>query len=137
MANLRELREIEERVVASGRVEGHEIRLLHELLYADGKIDREEADFLVVVHKRVRSRTHGFEQFFYNAIKDHILADGRVGAEETAWLRQMIFQNDKLEDEERKFLQQLKGEAQQVSPEFEAFLLESMKYPPERRTAGP
>src|SRR3954453_3040083 len=88
MANLRELREIEERVVASGRVEGHEIRLLDELLYADGKIDREEAAFLVVVHKRVRSRTHGFEQFFYNAIKDHILADGRVGAEETAWLRQ-------------------------------------------------
>jgi hypothetical protein len=137
MANLRALREVEERVVANGRVEGHEIRLLHQLLYADGKIDREEADFLVVVHKRVQHRTHGFEEFFYNTIKDHILADGRVDAEETAWLRQMIFHDDKLEDEERKFLHQLKGEAKEVSPEFEAFLLESMKYPPERRTAGP
>jgi len=134
MANLREL---EERVVANGRVEGHEIRLLRELLYADGKIDREEADFLVVLHKRVQYRTHRFEEFFYNAIKDHILADGRIGAEETAWLRQMIFRDDKLEDEERKFLHRLKGEAKQVGPEFEALLVESMKYPPERRTAGP
>lgn len=137
MADLLALREVEERVVKNGRVEGHEIRLLHNLLYADGKIDREEADFLVVVHKRVQDRTHAFEQFFYNTIKDHILADGRVDAEETDWLRRMVFQNDKLEDEEREFLHQLKGEAKEVSPEFEVFLLETLKYPPERRTAGP
>jgi hypothetical protein len=30
------LREIGERLVANGRVEGHEVRLLRELLYADG-----------------------------------------------------------------------------------------------------
>jgi len=58
------LREIEERVVANGRIEGHEVRLLCELLYADGKIDRDEADFLIVVHKRVGHRSHQFQQFF-------------------------------------------------------------------------
>jgi hypothetical protein len=137
MANLRALREIEVRVVDNGRVEGHEIRLLHDLLYADGKIDRDEANFLVEVHKRVQHRTHGFEQFFYNTIKDHVLADGRVGAGETAWLREVIFRDDTLEDEERKFLQELKGEAKEVSSEFEAFFSEAMKHPPERRTAGP
>jgi uncharacterized tellurite resistance protein B-like protein len=131
------LRALEERIIANNRVEGHEIRVLRELLYADGKIDREEADFLVVVHKRVQHRTQGFEQFFYNAIKDHILADGRIDAEETQWLQQMIFHNDKLEDEERKFLHELKGEAKELSPEFEAFLVKTLKYPPERRTAGP
>ena len=61
----------------------------------------------------------GFEQFFYQAIKDHILADGRISAEETAWLRQLLFADGKIEDEERKFLHQLKGEAKEVSPEFE------------------
>lgn len=131
-----DLREIEERVIANGRVNGHELRVLREVLYADGKIDRKEADFLVELHKRVRYRTHRFEQFFYNAIKNHILVDGRIDAEETAWLRQMLFADDKIEDEERKFLHELKGEAKQVSPEFEALFEECLKQPPERRTSG-
>ena len=52
--------------------------------------DRPEADFLVVVHKRVGHRSHQFEQFFYDTIKKHILEDGRIDAEEVEWLRQMI-----------------------------------------------
>src|SRR3954463_14033281 len=86
-----DLQRLEEELIANGRVEGHELRLLRGVLYADGKIDRREADFLVELHKRVPHRTHRFERFFYNAIKAHVLEDGRIGAEETAWLRQMIF----------------------------------------------
>jgi uncharacterized tellurite resistance protein B-like protein len=130
------LREIGERLVANGRVEGHEVRLLRELLYADGKIDRGEADFLVVVHKRVSQRSHQFEQFFYDTIKRHILQDGRIDAEEVEWLRQMIDHDGRLEDEERTFLEQLKGEAEQAGPEFEALYEESMKRPAEWRTSG-
>src|SRR2546430_16038489 len=113
-----DLREIEQHVNEHGRVDGHELELLRQALYADGKIDRKEADFLVELHKRVQYRTPAFEQFFYKAIKDHILADGRIRARETAWLEQMLFADDKLEDEERQFLRQLKGEAKEVSPEF-------------------
>jgi hypothetical protein len=50
MANLRE---VEERVLAHGRVQGHDLEVLRRVLYADGKIDRREADFLVELHKRV------------------------------------------------------------------------------------
>ena len=130
------LREIEERVLANGRVEGHELATLRTLLYADGKIDRKKADFLVELHKRAQQRTRGFEQFFYQAIKDHILADGRIGAGETAWLRQMLLADGKIDDEERKFLHELKGEAKEIGPEFEALFRESMKQPPEQHTSG-
>jgi len=125
------LREIEERVIANGRVEGHELEALRRLLYADGKISRKEADFLVELHKRVQHRTPGFEQFFYKAIKDHILADGRISAEEAAWLRQMLFADNRIDDEERKFLHELKGEAKRTSPEFEALFKDAMKQPRE------
>jgi len=128
-----DLRQIEEQVVANGRVEGHELEMLRALLYGDGKINRKEADFLVVLYKRVRNRPHGFQQFFYNAIKNHLLADGRIDAEETAWLRQMLFADGKIRDDERKFLSQLKGEAGEVSPEFEALFEECIK----RRHAEP
>jgi uncharacterized tellurite resistance protein B-like protein len=130
------LRELEEHIVANGRVEGHELEVLRNVLYADGKIDRKEADFLVVVYKRVRARTHSFQQFFYNTIKKHILADGRIDAEETEWLRQMLFHDGKIADEERKFVRELKGEAKEVSPEFQALYAEFMKQPPEQHTSG-
>jgi hypothetical protein len=132
----RELREIEARVLKNSRVEGHELEALRRGLYKDGRIGRNEADFLVVLHKRVQHRNPEFEKFFYKAIKDHILADGRVTPEETAWLRQMLFADGMVRYEERQFLRELNGEAREASPEFEALFKESMKQPPERHTSG-
>ena len=130
------LHEIEQAILANGRVDGPELEALRRQLYASGKIERREADFLVELHKRVQRRTPGFEHFFYQAIKDHILADGQINAEEAAWLRQMLFADGKIDDEERKFLHELKGEAKQVSREFEALFVESMKQSPEQHTCG-
>ena len=135
MATMKELREIGERLLANGRVDGNELEVLRQVLYADGKIDRREADFLVELHKRVRPSHPAFEKFFYKAIKDHILADGRISAGEAAWLRQMLFADGKIDDEERKFLHELKGEAREAGPEFEELFRDAMKAPPEQHTA--
>jgi len=136
MATMKELRELGDRLLAGGRVGGQELEALRRLLYADGKIDRPEADFLVELHKRIRPRDPSFEQFFYKAVKDHILEDGLISAEEAAWLRQMLFADGKIDDEERKFLHELKGEARETGPEFESLFREAMKQPPEQHTAG-
>jgi len=131
-----DLRQIEQDILATGKVESYELEVLRRVLYADGKISRREADFLVELHKRVQHLSPGFEQFFYKAIKNHILTHGRIDAKESTWLRQMLFTDGKLHDEGRKFLQELKGEATQVSREFESLFQESMKHPPEQRTCG-
>ena len=110
------LRQIEQDILATGKVDGPELEVLRRQLYAGGKIDRREADFLVELHKRVQHLTPAFEQFFYQAIKDHILAHGRIDAEEAAWLRRMLFADGKIDDEERKFLHELKGEAKAGQP---------------------
>src|SRR6478736_750543 len=124
-------RQLEAAILANGRVETPELEALRRELYAAGKIDRRAADFLVELHKRVQRKTPAFEHFFYQAIKDHILADGRIGAGEAAWLRQMLFADGKIGDAERKFLHEVKGEARQVGPEFEALFKECMKQPQE------
>jgi hypothetical protein len=131
-----DLRKLEELILANGKVNSQELETLRRELYADGKVDRKEADFLVKLHKRVQYPNPGFEQFFYKAIKDHILTDGRISKEETAWLRQMLFADDKIDDRERKFLHELKGEAKEVSPEFETLFKECLKQPMERHTSG-
>lgn len=131
-----DLRQVEHDILAKGRVNGHELEVLRRQLYAGGTIDRQGADFLVELHKRVQHLTPAFEQFFYQAIKDHILAQGRIDAEEAAWLRRMLFADGKIDDQERKLLHELKGEARQVSPEFDRLFEESMKEPQEQHTCG-
>jgi hypothetical protein len=131
------LKQLMAEVLADGRIEGQSIERLRNELYADGKIDRAEADFLVELHKRVqRPAGPGWQKFFYKAIKDHILADGSIDAGETAWLRQMLWDDGQIDEDERKFLHELRGEARQVSPEFEALFAECMKEPREERTSG-
>ncbi len=134
MANLQQLMQ---EVLADGRIDGQEIERLHRELYADGKIDRAEADFLVELHKRVqRPVSPAWEKFFYQAIKDHVLADGSIDVEETTWLRRMLLEDGRIDDVERKFLHQLKGEAKNVCHEFEALYTECMKQPPPPHTSG-
>jgi hypothetical protein len=131
-----DLRQIERDILAVGKVEGQELDRLSRRVYAGGPIDRPTADFLVELHQRVQHRTPAFEKFFYQAIKDHVLAQGRITKEESAWLRQMLFADGKIDDEERKFLHELRGEAKEVSPEFEALFHECMNERPEQRTCG-
>ncbi len=133
---MEKLRYIEQDILKSGKVDGPELEALRLALYAHGKIGRQEADFLVELHKRVQHLTPAFEQFSYQAIKDHILAHGTIDLEETAWLQRMLFADGKLEDEERKFLRELKGEADQVCPEFDSLFEDGMKQPAEQRTCG-
>ena len=115
-----ELRQMMEDILANGKVEGAELDLIRRQLYADGKIDRREADWLAELHKRVQRVTPAFENFFYRAIKDHILHDGRITAEETAWLRQLLADDGQIGPREKRFLHELRGEAKEACPEFEA-----------------
>jgi hypothetical protein len=130
------LRAIGHDILARGRVDSHDLEALREQLYAGDMFDRRETDFLVELHKRVQRQTPAFEQFFYRAIKDHVLAHGRIDAEGTAWLRRVLLADGHITDEGRRLLHELKGEATQVSPEFEALFADGMKQPQEQRTSG-
>jgi hypothetical protein len=133
--NMNNLLQLEHQILTKGRVNGAELEVLRREIYNNGKVDRQKADFLVELHKRVQI-TPAFNQFFYKALKDHILADGRIDAAETAWLRQVLLADGKIDDEERKLLHELKGEAQQASEEFAGLFKECMKQPPEQHTCG-
>jgi hypothetical protein len=130
------LRQIGQDILATGRVDSDELEVLRWEMYADGKIDRREADFLVELHQRMQHRTPAFEHFYFQAIKDHLLEDGGINAEGAAWLRQTLLADGKIDDQERKLLHELKEEARRVSREFEVLFEESMKMPSEQHTCG-
>jgi hypothetical protein len=133
---MQELRRIEQDILARGKVDSDHLEALRTALYSGGTVGRPAADFLVELHKRVEHPNPAFEHLFYRVVKDHVLVDGRIDAREAAWLRQMIFTDGTIRDEERKFLHELKGEAAHTSPEFETLFAEAMKFPQERHTSG-
>ena len=133
---MQELRLIERDILARGKVDSDHLEALKHRLYTNGTVGRPQADFLVELHKRVQHPNPGFERLFYRAIRDHVLADGRIEVGEAVWLRQVMFADGTLTDEARQFLHELNGEASYRSREFEALFAEAMKAPPERRTSG-
>jgi uncharacterized tellurite resistance protein B-like protein len=133
---MQNFQQIEHKILAHGKADNHDLESLRRVLYSHGKIDRQMADSLVALFKRVTHRTPAFEQFFYQAIKDHLLADSRIGSEQVVWLRQLVFADGKIADEERKLLQALKGEAKHVCLDFEMLFEECMNEPAEQRTCG-
>ena len=132
---MQELRRIEQDILARGRVDSDHLEALRAALYAGGSVGRPAADFLVELHKRVQHTNPAFEHLFYRAVKDHVLADGRVGAGEAGWLRRALLADGAIRDEVRKFLHELKGEAGHTSPEFDSLFTEAMKLPQERHTS--
>jgi carbon storage regulator CsrA len=115
-----ELQKIKAEILADGRIQEHQVEALRRELYADGKIDREEVEFLVSLRNQARSVSPSFDRLFFHALKDHILTDGSVDAEEARWLREVLFADGQIDDNEKQFLRDLRATARQVSPEFQA-----------------
>ena len=132
---MQQLRQVEHDILATGRIDSDHLEALRLALYAGGTVGRPAADLLVGLHKRVLHPNPAFEHLFYQAVKDHVLVDGRVADGEVAWLRQMLFVDGTVRDEGRKFLHELNGEAGYVSPQFQALFAEAMKMPQEQRTS--
>src|SRR5207244_508489 len=104
-----------------------EVEVIRRELYADGTIDRDEVEFLIALRNEARSVCPAFEQLFFQALKQNVLADGSIDAAEADWLRRMLFADGTIDDREKQFLRELKNEAQQASPEFQALYRECMK----------
>ncbi|HEY1066040.1 MAG TPA: hypothetical protein VGE52_08015 [Pirellulales bacterium] len=121
------VREVMNKVLADGRVDGRELTALGDLLYGDEMIDRSEAEFLVELRSRVQRGNPAFEKFFFQAIKRHLLTDGVVDAEETAWLQRTVLSEGALKGRELKLIREVRGEADAVCDEFEFLYTECVK----------
>ncbi len=112
-------------LLADNTIDDNEVRILKKELYADGKIDKKEVEFLIELRTAAQKRAKGaplsqvFENFFFKAIQDNVLADGKIDAREANWLRKMLFADQKIDDNEKKFLKKLKSAATKTCQAFD------------------
>jgi hypothetical protein len=113
-------------ILADGKIDDAEVKVLKKELYADKKIDQDEVQFLIelrtVAQKKAKAKkeqlTDVFERFFFKAITDNVLKDGKIDATEAGWLRKALFADGKIDAGEMEFMTKLNKAAKEKSPEF-------------------
>jgi uncharacterized tellurite resistance protein B-like protein len=116
-----------EAILADGEIDEAEVRVLQKELWADGKIDAKEVEFLIelrnIAQKKAKAKKKEvnpkFESLFFKAIEQNVLRDGQISSKEADWLRKMLFADGKIDDNEKKFLARIKKAATKTSPKFE------------------
>jgi hypothetical protein len=114
-------------ILADGKIDDAEVKVLRKELYADGKIDMAEVKFLIglrnLAQKKAKAKKRPvnptFEKMFFKAIEDNVLKDGKIDASEVKWLEDMLFADGKIDANERKFLAILKKKAKSVHDSFD------------------
>jgi uncharacterized membrane protein YebE (DUF533 family) len=111
--------------LADGQIDDNEVKVLKKQLYADGKIDTKEREFLVELRAEAQKKAKGeplssaFETFYFKALFDGILDNGIISAKEVTFLRKAILEDGKVDEGEKAFMKKLKKAATKVPPAFE------------------
>jgi hypothetical protein len=101
------LKDLKKSILADGVIDEIEVKQLCEVLYADGKIDKEEADFLFELNDAVSGKANhsSWETLFVEAI----LEDGVIDDDEAQWLLTKIQGDSQLDKTEKALLANLKS----------------------------
>ena len=105
--------------LADGRIDTKETTIIKNAIWADGKLDKSELEFLLDLKKSATSVVREFNHMLFSALKAAVLADGDISESEAAWLRKFLYADGKIDEDEKRFLQELKQGAKATCPAFE------------------
>lgn len=104
-------------IVASGSITSNDIATLHSIVYCDGKVDQNGAEFLFKLKKELGDfgNLNAWNDFFIQAICDFILDDNRspeaIDDLEAIWLIEQIGEDSIIDNVEQRLLKRLRKEA--------------------------
>ena len=73
--------------LADGRIDTKETTIIKNEIWADGRLDKSELEFLLDLKKAASSVVREFNTMLFAALKAAVLADGDISAKEANWLR--------------------------------------------------
>jgi hypothetical protein len=116
------LADVVKSILADGIIDDAEINALKNRLYADGKIDTEEAEALFQINDAAKGKSNSAEwnKFFADAISDYLLRDekspGIIDDDEAKWLIAKIERDGEIDDNEKFLLKTIKEKATSLPP---------------------
>jgi len=127
------LDELAKDITSDGLIDADELAKIRERIYADGIVDREEADILFSINDAVSGNENdpGWKEFFVEAITKHVLGDERspnaVDADESKWLINKISADNRIDEVELALLVNIMTKAKRTTEELQQFVLASLK----------
>lgn len=125
MANLEQLKK---ELLADGIIDAEEVKTIKDVIYEDGKIDKDEADFLFELNGAVSGKENApeWKSLFIDAITSFMLEDevspNEIDDEEANYLYNQIKGDGQVDETERALLENLKAKSKNF-PEILASLL--------------
>jgi len=133
MGRLHQFREL---LLKDGKITDDEVEVIRQYIREDGKLDLDDVKLLVALQSEATEVSPAFDELFFPALKQVILADGRVGLDEQFFLLKMLYSDGRVRDREKRLLMELRREAREVTPEFEALCQEAFAADPTNWSVG-
>ncbi len=127
------LNEFAANIIEDGIIDAGEVKKIKERIYADGVIDREEADFLFSLSDATSGAKNdpSWQKLFVEALTDHVLKDeispGILDEDEASYIRSKVESDGKIDDNELLLLVSVVSNAKSVPDDFNAFVLSALK----------
>jgi uncharacterized tellurite resistance protein B-like protein len=130
------LHELKTELLKDGKITDQEVAALRRYLGDQGSLDMGDVKFLVELLADAREVSPAFDDLFFPALKNVILADGRIGLDEQFYLLKMLYSDGNVRECERQFLRDLCREAKEITPELEPLCDEAFRAPATNWSVG-
>lgn len=125
MANLEQLKK---ELLADGIIDSEEVKTIKAVIYEDGKIDKDEADFLFELNDAVSGKENApeWKDLFVDAITAFVLEDevspNEIDEDEAEYLYNQIEGDGQVDDIERALLENIKAKAKSFPAKLASLL---------------
>lgn len=123
-------------LLKDGKITEDEVEVIRQHIEEDGKLDLDDVKFLVELLSEARDVCPAFDELFFPVLKEVILEDGRIAPDEQFYLLKMLYSDGHIRESEKQLLMELREEAEEVTPEFEALCREAMAAHPRNWNVG-
>ena len=130
------LHQLQARLLHDRRITDNDVNVIRRYVEEDGKLDLDDVKFLVGLLSEADEVCPAFDELFFPALKEVILADGRIAPDEIFYLLKMLYSDGHIRESEKQFLLELKREAKEAPPEFLAMCDEAMSAHPRNWSVG-
>ena len=116
------LAELKAAVLEDNIVDAEEVETIRTFLFDDGKIDRDEADFLFEINDAVSGNDNdaGWATLFVDGISAHVLEDdaspGEIDEDEASYLKTQIHGDGQVDAVEKALLSNIQAKATGAIP---------------------
>jgi hypothetical protein len=130
------LYQLRSQLLQNGKITDQDVAVIRNYLQGKAAPDIEDVRFLVELLGDAREVSPSYDELFFPILKEVLLADGRIGLDEQFYLLKMLYSDGHVRESEKQFLQELRREAKETTPEFEALCKEALSAHPTNWSVG-